>query len=151
MKKCDSKKCDRRILILLCLIVITPLGFLSKAYTGIGQQWVQDYSGDVLYEIFWCLVIFWFMTPVIDLKKLRNITIKIALWVFTITSVIEVSQLWFYLVPDAIRSSLVWRLMLGSGFAWWDFPHYALGSLIGSWVIYQIGRIDNSRYFSRLM
>ncbi len=147
MKKWDSKKCDRRTLILLCLIVITPLGLLSKAYTGIGQQWVQDYSGDVLYEIFWCLVIFWFMTPVKDLKKLKNITIKIALWVFAITCVIEVSQLWFYLVPDAIRSSLVWRLLLGSGFAWWDFPHYALGSLIGWWGIYQIGSIDNSSFF----
>ncbi|MEM8718960.1 MAG: DUF2809 domain-containing protein [Cyanobacteria bacterium P01_G01_bin.39] len=155
MKKCDFKKCDRasrtskadrRMLILLCLIVITPLGLLSKAYTGIGQQWVQDYSGDILYEIFWCLVIFWFMYPVKDLNKLRNITIKIALWVFVITSIIEVSQLWFHLVPDAIRSSLVWRLLLGSSFAWWDFPHYAFGSLIGWWIIYQIGCLDNSRH-----
>ena len=146
MNKSDALKCDRRVLILLCLMVITPLGLLSKAYTGIGQQWVQDYSGDILYEIFWCLVSFWFIPSVKDLNQLRNITIKIALWVFMITCVIEVSQLWFYLVPDAIRFSLIWRLLLGSGFAWWDFPHYALGSLIGWWVIERIGRIDNSRY-----
>lgn len=132
-----------RSLILVSLLLITPLGLLSKAYTGIGQEWVRDYSGDVLYEVFWCLVIFWFFCPVKDSIKLRNITSKIALWVFTVTCLIEVSQLWFYLVPGQISSSLVWRMLLGSSFAWWDFPHYAFGSIIGWWGIYQIGRVDN--------
>ena len=124
-----------RIIILLCLIIITPLGLLSKAYQGIGQEWVKNYSGDVLYEIFWCLAIFWFIHPVKDLEKLSEITLKIALWVFTVTCAIEVSQLWFYLVPEAIRFSLIWRLLLGAGFDWWDFPHYALGSFLGWWII----------------
>jgi len=116
---------------------------LSKAYTGIAQEWVQDYSGDVLYEIFWCLVIFWFIPSIKDLDKLSSITIKIALSVFVVTCAIEVSQLWFHLVPHAISYSLIWRMLLGVGFSWWDFPHYALGSLIGWWLIYQIGRIGS--------
>ena len=33
-------------------------------------------------------------------------------------------------------------MLLGAGFSGWDFPHYALGSLIGWWIIYQIGRIS---------
>jgi len=140
-----QKLLNRRALILLCLLIITPIGLLSKAYTGIGQEWVRDYSGDVLYEIFWCLVAFWFVRPVKDLNRLRSITIKIALGVFIITCAIEVSQLWFYLVPVAIRSSFVWRMLLGSGFAWWDFPHYALGSIIGWWLIYQIGSFSRSK------
>ncbi len=137
------KKCDRAHLILLGLIIITPLGLLSKIYTGIGQKWVQDYSGDVLYEIFWCLVIFWFIPSFKDLGKLQSITIKIASWVFAVTCAIEVSQLWFYLVPNAISSSLIWRMLLGVGFSWWDFPHYALGSLMGWGIIFQIGRIGS--------
>jgi len=139
----NFQKCDRRMLILLGLIIITPLGLLSKAYTGIAQEWVQDYSGDVLYEIFWCLVIFWFIPSIKDLDKLSSITIKIALSVFVVTCAIEVSQLWFHLVPHAISYSLIWRMLLGVGFSWWDFPHYALGSLIGWWLIYQIGRIGS--------
>ena len=130
----------RRVLILVSLLIIIPLGLYSKAYTGIGQAWVRDYSGDVLYEILWCLVAFWFVHSVKDLKRLKNITGKIALWVFTITCTIEVSQLWFYLVPKILRSHLIWKLFLGAGFAWWDFPHYALGSLIGWWLIYSIGK-----------
>ena len=133
---------DCRILILLSLLIITPWELFSKAYTGIGQKWVQDYSGDILYEIFWCLVVFWFIRPIKNQATLRNVTSKIALWVFIITCVIEVSQLWFYLVPDAISSSLVWRMLLGAGFDWWYFPHYALGSLIGWWGIDRIGRFS---------
>ncbi|MEL6501320.1 MAG: DUF2809 domain-containing protein, partial [Cyanobacteria bacterium J06623_1] len=56
-----SKLLNRRVLILSALLLIVPLGILSKAYGGVGQQWVRDYSGDVLYEIFWCLLIFWFV------------------------------------------------------------------------------------------
>lgn len=132
---------DRRILIVISLLIITPLGLFSKAYTGMAQAWVRDYSGDVLYEIFWCLVIFWFVLPIKNIARLKSTTIKIALWVFSVTCVIEVSQLWFHLVPVEVRSHLIWKLLLGAGFAWWDFPHYALGSLIGWWWIFQIGCI----------
>ncbi|MEL6581486.1 MAG: DUF2809 domain-containing protein [Cyanobacteria bacterium J06607_15] len=140
-----SKLSNRRVLILFALLLIVPLGILSKAYGGVGQQWVRDYSGDVLYEIFWCLFIFWFVQPRKNAIALRNITLKIALWVFAVTCIIEVSQLWFYLVPISLRSTFIWRMLLGAGFDWWDFPHYALGSLIGWGIIRQIGQIHYSR------
>ena len=113
--------------IFISLLILTPLGFFSKAYTGIGQKWVNDYSGDILYEIFWCLIFFWFFPS----KKARAI---IPIWVFIITSMIEVAQLWFDYVPIAIRSHIIWRLLLGSTFVWWDFPHYALGCILG-WLL----------------
>ena len=127
----------------MALLIITPLGLFSKAYTGIAQEWVRDYLGDVLYEIFWCLIIFWFIPHTKDIARLKSVTIKIALGVFAVTSAIEVSQLWFHLVPWEIRSSLIWKLLLGAGFAWWDFPHYAVGSFLGWLIIYQIGRIES--------
>ena len=137
-----QKLLGKRTLILLSLFLIVPLGLASKAYMGIGQEWIRDYSGDVLYEIFWCLFIFWFVRQGKDAIALRNAAIKIALWVFVVTCAIEVSQLWFYLVPVAIRSTFIWRMLLGAGFDWWDFPHYALGSFIGGWIIYQIDRLS---------
>ena len=140
-----QKLLGKRTLILLSLFLIVPLGLASKAYTGIGQEWIRDYSGDVLYEIFWCLFIFWFVRHSKNAIELRNTAIKIALWVFVVTCAIEVSQLWFDLVPIAIRSTFIWRMLLGAGFDWWDFPHYALGSLIGGWGIYQISRINKAK------
>lgn len=137
-----QKLLGRRVLILLSLLLIVPLGIFSKAYGGIGQEWVKDYSGDVLYEIFWCLLIFWFTRRDQEITKLKTTTSKIAFGVFAVTCTIEVSQLWFYLVPEIIRSTFIWRMLLGAGFDWWDFPHYAFGSLIGWGVIYQIGRIS---------
>ncbi|MCC0177064.1 DUF2809 domain-containing protein [Waterburya agarophytonicola K14] len=132
----------RRSLIFISLLAIVPLGLYSKVYMGIAQTWVHDYSGDVLYEILWCLVIFWFVHSPKDVKQLKNIASRIALWVFAVTCAIEISQLWFHLVPPILRSHVIWKLLLGAGFAWWDFPHYALGSLIGWWWIYSIGRIE---------
>lgn len=127
-------KSDRRVLIFISLLIIIPLGILSKKYTGIAQEWVHDYSGDILYEIFWCLVVFWFIPQA--KSKINLNEIQIALGVFAITCAIEVSQLWFDLVPVAIRSSLIWKLLLGSVFVWCDFPHYALGSFLGwLWMI----------------
>lgn len=64
-------------LLTLSLLIVTPLGFLSKFYTGPARQWVNHYAGDVLYEIFWCLVIFWFIP-----KKKAIATISV--WVFSL-------------------------------------------------------------------
>lgn len=130
----------RYVLIFISLLIIVPLGLYSKAYTGIGQIWVNDYFGDILYEIFWCLFIFWFVPLSQNKFKLKKTCGTIAFWVFAITCGIEISQLWFHLVPEILRSHLLWRLLLGAGFAWWDFPHYAIGSLIGWWWIYSIGK-----------
>ncbi len=121
--------------IFISLLVITPLGLLSKVYTGIGQEWVNDYSGDILYEIFWCLILFWFFPG-------KKATVTIPLWVFIITCMIEVAQLWFNYVPIAIRSHIIWRLLLGSTFVWWDFPHYAIGSVLGWLLLSRIAEIS---------
>ena len=115
----------RKIAILLLIII--PLGLFSKAYRGIGQTWVNDYSGDILYEIFWCLCFFWFFPH-------KKAVVVIPIGVFLVTSVIEVSQLFFDRVPIFLRETIIWKLLLGSTFVWWDFPHYALGCFLG-WLL----------------
>ncbi|WP_319419898.1 ribosomal maturation YjgA family protein [Pleurocapsa sp. FMAR1] len=126
---------NRNVAIFILILIIVPLGLFSKAYTGIGQAWVHDYSGDILYEILWCLVFSWFFPS-------KRATVIIPVWVFIVTSLIEISQLFFTHVPIALRETIIWKLLLGSTFVWWDFPHYAIGCLLG-WLI-----LDRIYYFS---
>ena len=50
------------VLIIISLLIIIPLGLFSKVYTGVAQGWVNNYAGDILYEIFWCLFFWWFFS-----------------------------------------------------------------------------------------
>ncbi|MEP0751019.1 DUF2809 domain-containing protein [Trichocoleus sp. Lan] len=126
----DAKYIKR---IILSLLIIVPLGLLSKKYTGFGRGWVNDFSGDILYEIFWCLFGF-FLFPS---RKAMN---QIPIWVFGITCTIEFLQLCHQPVLDSIRSTFLGKLLLGTTFSWWDFPHYLLGCIIGWLWLQQIVR-----------
>lgn len=112
-----------RTVILVAIAVIVPLGLASKIYRGIGDTWVRDYSGDILYEIFWILLLAW-MAPRANLGW-------IAVSVFGVTALIEVLQLWHPPFLTAIRTTLPGRLLLGTQFVWWDFFYYFLGCCLG--------------------
>lgn len=114
----------------MSLCIITPLGLACKAYNGPGRWWFNDYGAGVLYEIFWCLVAFFFW------PKRKN-AMKIALWVFAITCGLETLQLWHPALLQQIRATFVGKTLLGTTFVWWDFPHYVLGSFVGwLWISY---------------
>jgi len=112
---------SRWLLLVLCIIVVT--GFSFKAYSGPGCNWFNDYGAAVMYEIFWCLIVFLFVPSP---KRI----IPIALSVFLITSVLEVLQLWHPWFLEQIRSTFPGRALIGTTFVWWDFPHYLIGCLI---------------------
>lgn len=117
-----------RLLILLSLIVIVPIGFLTKFYTGPTQNWVNDSLGGLFYEIFWCLV-FGFLLP--DTNPL-----KIAIWVVVATCLLEFLQLYHWPILEIIRNNFIGRTILGNSFNWKDFPYYIFGSVIGYfWLI----------------
>lgn len=116
----------RYLSLFLSLLIIVPLGIYTKFYNGIGEQWVRDYAGDILYEIFWCLLIFSFVPKI---KSQQSIA-KIVVWVFSITCCLEVLQLWQTPILNLARSTFLGKLILGTTFVWWDFPHYFLGSLL---------------------
>ena len=113
--------------IIFSLLFVTPLGFLFKLYPGPGRWWFNDYGAGVLYEIFWILVVF-FLFPT---KKSAN---RIPFWVFTITSAIEILQLYHPWLLEKIRSYFLGRALIGTTFTWWDFPHYVIGCVIG-WLV----------------
>jgi hypothetical protein len=125
-------------MVLLSLLIVTPLGFLCKFYRGPGQAWFNDYGAAVWYEIFWCLSIY-------AIFPSRKAVTGVPLGVFLATCFLEILQLWQPPILQAIRSYAVGRFLIGTTFAWWDFPHYALGSLIGWFWLRQIHgfRIQN--------
>ncbi|MGB3295455.1 MAG: DUF2809 domain-containing protein [Phormidesmis sp.] len=122
---------------LLCSIVIgilVALGLGSKAYSGWGQTWVQSYSGDVFYEMFWIwLVGAW---------RMQWRSRHIAAVTFIVSALIECSQLVPF--PTQWQVQLWWRLLLGSQFSWADFFYYAVGCGLGavslSWLRQRFGR-----------
>jgi hypothetical protein len=112
-----------RLIILLSILVITPLGFFSKLYSGPGAKWFNDSFGGLLYEIFWCLVIF------LIVPKLKPV--NIAVGVFIVTCLLECLQLWHPPFLQAIRSDFIGSVIIGTSFVWSDFIYYILGSTIG--------------------
>ncbi len=113
----------KRIWTAVSLLVIVPIGFYGKFYSGPANGWVNDSLGGVFYEIFWCLLLFLFFT-----KGSPKI---IAMGVLIITCLLECLQLWHPPFLEAIRSHFIGRTILGTAFVWSDFPYYFLGSWLG--------------------
>ena len=65
--------------------VLVALGLGSKAYEGWGQSWINDFSGDILFGIFWI----WVM----GVWELRWRAKRIAIATFLMISLIECTQL----------------------------------------------------------
>jgi Protein of unknown function (DUF2809) len=122
--------------LVVALTVIAPLGIATKFYRGPGEGWVGAHAGGVLYVVFWSLLIL----------ALRP---RLSPWVvggavLTVTSALEVAQLWHPRPLEAVRATFVGHALLGSTFAWSDFPHYAAGLLLAVWIARAAGHRSRS-------
>jgi hypothetical protein len=106
---------------LVLLAVVTPLGFATKFYAGPAATWVATKSGGFLYVVFWVLVVL-ALFP-------RLSPARVSLAVFGVTSLLEFSQLWHPPGLEAVRATFLGHALIGSTFAWSDFPYYAAGAL----------------------
>jgi hypothetical protein len=104
------------------LIVIIPIGFYTKFYSGPASEWVNNSLGGILYVIFWSLL-FFLLAPKVN-------PIKIASIVFILTCTLEFLQLWHPNILESFRSNFLGRTILGSSFSWLDFLHYFVGFII---------------------
>lgn len=124
MKIKETEKVLRmyRRIVLYCAIALIPIGIASKFYQGPLKEWINDYFGDIIYEAFWIMigVLIW---P-------RASLAKIAAVVFIATCLIEVLQLWQPPFLQVMRASFIGKLLLGTTFVWWDFPHYLAGCML---------------------
>ncbi|MCF7805505.1 MAG: DUF2809 domain-containing protein [Candidatus Marinimicrobia bacterium] len=112
-----------RVLVILSILVITPLGFATKFYYGPGEVWIQIYAGGVLYEIFWMLGLALVFPRLNDFAN--------AGVVFGVTGLLEFAQLWHPPFLEALRSNFIGATIIGVGFDPWDFLYYAIGCLLG--------------------
>ena len=119
----EMQKLKPIIIAIVLLIIIIPIGFYSKLYAGLGNEWVDNKLGGVFYEIFWCLVLY---TIFLKVKPF-----KIAVWVFVITCILEFAQLLNNGFLDLIRSNFIGQAIIGNSFSWSDFPYYVIGSVLG--------------------
>jgi hypothetical protein len=121
-----------RIRLFIALLLVTPLGFATKFYSGPLHAWVHDSMGGVLYEVFWCLAAAVFF-PRVNIKKTAAL-------IFTATCVLEILQLWHPPFLEAVRMTFIGRTLIGTSFSWLDFPHYLLGCLAGWRLADRLGR-----------
>jgi hypothetical protein len=114
----------QQLLILISLIIVTLIGIGSKFYQGWRQEWINNQTAGIWYEIFWCLLFFlWFPS-----HKNRY---RIPIIVLIVTCLLEFLQLWHPPILDYFRSYLIGKFLLGTTFSWGDFPYYVIGCLLG--------------------
>lgn len=107
---------------ILSILIITPIGFSTKLYSGPISAWVNNSLGGILYVLFWALLFF------LILPKIS--TLRIACTVFIATCMIEVLQLWHPLFLEAVRHNFIGRTILGNSFSLSDLFHYGIGLII---------------------
>lgn len=106
---------------ILSIIIIVPLGFYTKFYSGPFEVWVNNSLGGAFYEIFWCLLIYVFF--------IKTKPFKIVIIVFLLTCGLEFLQLWHPPFLENLRSSFILQTILGNSFNQTDFIYYFAGSL----------------------
>ncbi|MBA7683417.1 hypothetical protein ES703_91781 [subsurface metagenome] len=115
-------------------MIVIPVGFCFKLYSGPGSWWYNNYGAGVLYEIFCILLAFLFFPS----KRPANV---IPVYVFVTTCILEFLQLWHPPFLQEFRSHFLGSALIGTTFVWWDFPHYVLGCLIGwGWIKFLLRR-----------
>ncbi len=110
---------ERRRLIRHSLLLI-PVGFAVKfGLTG----WGLRYGGAIFYEIFWILILRFFLPQWSPLRC--------AVTVFVATSLLEMLQLWHPFWLEWLRSHFLGRVLIGTSFDPVDFAYYFVGSAAG--------------------
>jgi hypothetical protein len=117
----------KRLLTLLMIIILVPIGFFTKFYSGPAQNWISNSIGGLLYEVFWCLVLYFMF------QKTRIVII--VLIVFVTTCFLEFLQLWHPPFLEYLRGNFIGRTILGNTFNWMDFPYYIAGSILGYFLL----------------
>ncbi|NEP38848.1 MAG: DUF2809 domain-containing protein [Okeania sp. SIO2H7] len=111
-----------RIIVLIGLFLLVPLGLAAKFYQGPLEDWVNNSFSSIFYEAFWIFL-------VISIRPQLPPGL-VAFWVFIVTSILEFLQLWKPPFLQAIRSTFLGRMLLGTTFVWSDFFYYVLGCIL---------------------
>lgn len=107
----------------MLLILVITLGLASRRFGSWFPNFVATYSGDTL----WATALF--LALGMFLPKAPNR--MVAVLAFSISVIVELSQLYHAPWIDSLRATTLGGLVLGFGFLWSDIVCYAVGVLIG--------------------
>ncbi len=127
----------RIIPLLACLLaVLACLGY--DRFRPDLPAWWREHGGGIPYVVFWVLL--WGTT-----LASRKLVLPIAGYCTLFTCGLEFLQLWQPQFLSPVRSTRIGAALLGSTFAWGDFPAYFVGGLVGYLVLKGImGSPDDS-------
>jgi len=124
MHRCIIYFLKKKRLTLFALVTVIPLGMYCKVYRGPFEYWINHQLAGSFYEIFWILVVYLFLSDMLSINQIPVI-------VFGFTVTLEILQLWHPLFLELLRGTWLGKILLGTSFAWWDFPFYMAGCFIG--------------------
>jgi len=107
-------------------VAVIALGLASRKYPSLFPAFFGKYPGDAL----WALMIFLglaFVQP-------QASTSRLAVGAWITSCLVEFSQLYQAPWLNAIRSTTMGHLVLGSTFSWFDLAAYAIGVLVGAFL-----------------
>lgn len=99
-------------------------------------DWWRASGGGIPYVMFWCAL--WFVV-----FPFRKYVVPICIGATAFTCLLEFLQLWQPEWLMRIRATRFGAALLGSGFAWNDFPPYFIGGFLGAvllWAMCEIAR-----------
>jgi hypothetical protein len=116
----------RRLLYFLLFILIIPIGLSTRKEPQWYFSLIANYGGDV----FWSTMFFFIFRFLWSAGALW----KIALYTFSFSLAVEISQLYHAVWIDKIRATFLGSMLLGNTFLWSDILCYLVGTVLG-WLI----------------
>jgi hypothetical protein len=117
-----------RLFLSVALAVTVALGLASRKWPVLFPALLGKYPGDAL----WALMVYWiiaWLTPNAGIKKVAALALLISY-------ADEFSQLYQAPWINAIRSTTLGHLILGSTFSWLDMLAYTVGVATGATIDY---------------
>jgi len=112
-----------RLALLISIGVIIPIGYGGRFYLSPDLEWLRNGIGNLAYECVWVFLTLLVWPQISPLHA--------AIGVCLASFGIEFLQLWQPPWLQALRATLLGRLVLGNSFLWADFPQYVIGSALG--------------------
>lgn len=135
--KGENELLRNRLFLSVALAVTIALRLASRKWPMLFPALLGKYPGDAL----WALMVYWtiaWVTPNAPIKK-------VAVLALLISYADEFSQLYQAPWIDAIRSTTLGHLILGSTFSWLDMLAYTVGVAIGAAIEYCVPSDSNIR------
>ena len=117
-----------RLFLFIAIVVTIALGLASRKVPVLFPAFLGKYPGDAL----WSLMVYWGIALLIPNASVK----KVAVLALLVSYADEISQLYQAPWLNAIRSTTLGHLVLGSAFSWLDMLAYAVGVAAGATIEY---------------